>query len=203
MSSCLFTASSLTLDSYSRHLGSMETWYRWGLLSTLSEGRVWRRPPYKELASRMHPTPGLYRSMKGSACQLNVSNFNNLIIIIITLSSIYIYGCWTGYNGVEVYIVVYSFPQVYSWMLVGFIVTEATVQQVSNKARREFCTKHDSFADFCFAHHKSEPLLPVDNLAEYDPIREVSLWQYCWQYFNRTTVRFSRILIQYNMYNTI
>ena len=57
--------------------------------------------------------------------------------------------------------------------MIIFSVTEATAQQVSNKARTDFCSKHDSFADFCFVHHKTEPLIPATKLDVYDVIKEV------------------------------
>ncbi|XP_067931646.1 protein O-linked-mannose beta-1,2-N-acetylglucosaminyltransferase 1-like isoform X2 [Watersipora subatra] len=52
-------------------------------------------------------------------------------------------------------------------------LTEATEQQMSNKARTDFCAKHDSFADFCFVHHKTEPLIAASKLDSYEEIKEV------------------------------
>lgn len=52
-------------------------------------------------------------------------------------------------------------------------MTEATAQQAGNKARTEFCAKHDSFADFCFVHHKTEPLVTVSKMENHGPIEEV------------------------------
>jgi len=52
-------------------------------------------------------------------------------------------------------------------------VSEATVEQITSKARTEFCAKHQSFADFCFVHHKTEPLIPATKLTSYDAISEV------------------------------
>lgn len=57
-------------------------------------------------------------------------------------------------------------------------MTEATAQQMSNKARTDFCSKHDSFADFCFVHHKTEPLIAANKLASYDVIKDVRLFVY-------------------------
>ena len=60
-------------------------------------------------------------------------------------------------------------------MYIIFVVSEATAQQMSNKARTEFCAKHDSFADFCFVHHKTEPLIASEKNDKYDIISEARL----------------------------
>ena len=60
-------------------------------------------------------------------------------------------------------------------MYIIFVVSEATAQQMSNKARTEFCAKHDSFADFCFVHHKTEPLIASEKNDKYEVISEASL----------------------------